>query len=145
MDTKLELTDFDLLGIIKLNDVQGIEDYVTPIIRNGKIEGYLSRSKEYYNVKTMAELAFEREKLKSKLTRELSKRNYVILENMLNCSGKVYFRKLEDYILNGSDGIGEDSIIDQNVQISYHNLFDKYRQHHFCNFLHRLLNIVHYY
>ena len=81
MDTKLELTDFDLLGIIKLNNVQGIEDYVTPIIRNGKIEGYLSRSKEYYNVKTMAELAFEREKLKSKLTRELSKRNYVILEN----------------------------------------------------------------
>ena len=104
MDTKLELTDFDLLGIIKLNDVQGIEKYVTPIIRNGKKEGYLSRSKEYYNVKTMTELALEREELKSKLTtRDLSKRNYVILENMLNCSGKVYFRKLEDYILNGQN------------------------------------------
>ena len=94
MDTKLELTDFDLLGIIKLNDVQGIEKYVTPIIRNGKKEGYLSRSKEYYNVKTMTELALEREELKSKLTtRDLSKRNYVILENMLNCSGKTCWRE----------------------------------------------------
>ena len=50
MDTKLELTDFDLLGIIKLNDVQGIEKYVTPIKKKKKKEGYLSRSKEYYNV-----------------------------------------------------------------------------------------------
>lgn len=37
----------------------------------------------------------------------------------------LYTEYIEDYILNGSDGIGEDSIIDQNVQISYHNLFDK--------------------
>ena len=46
MDSILNFNDFDLLGIIELHDVQGIEKYVTPIITNGNIDGYLSRSKE---------------------------------------------------------------------------------------------------
>lgn len=99
----LNLKDFDILGIITLNDVQGIEEYVTPVIQDGKIQYYLSRSKEYYNVKSMTELALNREELKTKLTSEHSKRNFVILENMLNCSGKVYFKKFEQYILSGKD------------------------------------------
>lgn len=37
------------------------------------------------------------------MTREITKRNFVILENMLNCSAKVYFKKLEQYITNGKD------------------------------------------
>lgn len=100
---KLTLRDFDITGIITLNDIEGIEKYVTPVKENGKVVNHLSRSKEYYNVKNMTELALEREELKTKLTRELSKRNFVILENMLNCSAKVYFKKLEQYISNGKD------------------------------------------
>ena len=104
MDKRLELKDFDAMGIIRLTDVEGIRDYVTPILNeNGETVEYLSRSKEYYNVKNMTELSNEREALKEKLTREISRRNFVIIENMLNCSAKVYFRKLENYIANKDD------------------------------------------
>ena len=103
MNEKIDLKDFDIIGIISLNDVDGIEKYVTPVRINDKIVTYLSRSKEYYNVKSMTELALEREELKNKLTRELTKRNFVILENMLNCSGKVYFKKFEEYITKGKN------------------------------------------
>lgn len=48
---KLELKDFDLLGIIDLQDVSGIETLVTPVVSDGKITSYLSRSKEYYKIK----------------------------------------------------------------------------------------------
>lgn len=100
---ELRLRDFDITGIITLNDIEGIEKYVTSVKENGKVVNHLSRSKEYYNVKNMTELALEREELKTKLTRELSKKNFVIIENMLNCSAKVYFKKLEQYITNGKD------------------------------------------
>lgn len=103
MGERLGLKDFDILGIITLKEVEGIEKYVTPVKKEGRIEYYLSRSKEYYNVKNMTELALEREELKQKLTREMSKRNFVILENMLNCSGKVYFKKIEQYISSGKN------------------------------------------
>ena len=105
MDEKLSILDFDIIGIIKLKDVDGIEKYVTQIGDEtipGKTE-YLSRSKEYYNVKTMSELSETREELKSKATREFTKKNFVILENMLNCSAKVYFRKFETYIESHKD------------------------------------------
>lgn len=101
MAEKIDLRQFDIIGMITLDDVEGIEKYVTPVIVDGKKVTYLSRSKEYYNVKSMYELALERETLKTKLTTELSKRNFVILENMLNCSAKVYFKKFEQYILSG--------------------------------------------
>lgn len=103
MDERLILSDFDIVGIINLRDVHGIEKYVTPIYDNNEINkpiDFLSRSKEYYNVKSMNELSNEREDLKSLLTREKSRRNFVILENMMNCSARVYFKKLEEYINN---------------------------------------------
>lgn len=100
---KVDFREFDILGIIELKDVHGIEKYVTPVVKDGKQEGYLSRSKEYYNVKTMTELALEREELITKITNERSKRNFVVLENILNCSAKVYFKKFEKYILSGKD------------------------------------------
>ena len=105
MEESIEIKDFDILGLITLKDVKDIEKYVTPIKRNGEenpVE-YLSRSKEYYNVKTMTELSESREELKKLLDRRITKRNFVILENMLNCSGKVYFKKMENYILDKSD------------------------------------------
>lgn len=103
MSEPLKLTDFDILGIIKLKDVKGIEKYVTKIQKsNSKSEQfeYFSRSKEYYNVKSLSELANEREELKKLLTREHGKRNFVIVENMLNCSARSYFKKFEEYILS---------------------------------------------
>ena len=110
MDKMIELKDFDILGIIRLKDIKGIEKYVTPILNDkGEVAEYLFRSKEYYNVKSMTELSEEREFLKQQLTREISKRNFVLLENMLNCSAKVYFRKLENFISNKKDEkIGEE-------------------------------------
>ena len=101
MNETVNLKDFDIVGIITLQDVEGIEKYVTPVKENGQTVTYLSRSKEYYNVKSMTELSIEREALKLKVTRELTKRNFVILEHMLNCSAKVYFKKFEEYIKNG--------------------------------------------
>ena len=82
MKEKISFQDFDILGVIELDDVQGIEKYVTPVRTNGTKATFLSRSKEYYNVKTMSELASSREELKALLTQELSKRNFVILENI---------------------------------------------------------------
>ena len=56
MDKMIELKDFDILGIIRLKNVNGIEKYVTPILdEKGEVTEYLSRSKEYYNVKSMTE------------------------------------------------------------------------------------------
>ena len=79
MVEKLKLQDFDILGILELKDIQGIEKFVTPIKdEEGRTKSYLSRSKEYYNVKTMSELAICREELQHLLTRECSKRNFVL-------------------------------------------------------------------
>lgn len=105
MKEKLDLRDFDILGIIELDDVQGIEKYVTPIIKNGTKRKFLSRSKEYYNVKSMSELASSREELKTKLTQDINRKNFVILENMANCSGRVYFKMFERYIVNKKEPI----------------------------------------
>lgn len=80
MKEKFDLRDFDILGIIELDDVQGIEKYVTPIIKNGTKRKFLSRSKEYYNVKSMSELASSREELKTKLTQDINKKILLFLK-----------------------------------------------------------------
>ena len=59
MVEKLKLQDFDILGILELKDIQGIEKFVTPIKdEEGRTKSYLSRSKEYYNVKQWLNLQF---------------------------------------------------------------------------------------
>ncbi|MBP3707468.1 MAG: hypothetical protein J6J36_02520 [Clostridia bacterium] len=101
----IKFRDFDIMGIIRLqpDEVHGIEKYVSPVKKNGKIEYYLSRSAEYYNVKSMVQLMADREELKGQLKcgKEYTKRNFVIIENMLNCSAKAYFAKFETYINSG--------------------------------------------
>lgn len=96
---QLELSEFDVLGIMTLQDVVGLESFVTPISE----KEYLSRSSSYYEPKTATELSNRREFLKKFLTQEPSKRNFVILENMLNCSAKVYYANLPEYIINKSN------------------------------------------
>lgn len=94
---RINLTDFDIMGIFTLKEVTGIEDYVTKM-SNGQ---YLSRSKEYYEPKNFTELSMDRDFLNTQLTTKNSRRNLVILENMLNSSAKVYYASLKDYILHG--------------------------------------------
>ena len=94
---RVNLTDFDIMGIFTLKEVTGIEDYVTSV-SDGQ---YLSRSKEYYKPKNFTELSTDRDFLNTLLTTKNSKRNFVILENMLNSSAKVYYASLKDHILHG--------------------------------------------
>ena len=82
----IDLKDFDIMGIFTLKDVAGIEKYVTEVSGNE----YLSRSKEYYQQKNFTELSNDRDMLNSLLTIGCSRKNFVILENMLNASAKVY-------------------------------------------------------
>ena len=82
----IDLKDFDIMGIFTLKDVAGIEKYVTEVSGNE----YLSRSREYYQQKNFTELSNDRDMLNSLLTIGCSRKNFVILENMLNASAKVY-------------------------------------------------------
>lgn len=41
MKEKISLRDFDILGVIELDDVQGIEKYVTPVRTNGTKRNFL--------------------------------------------------------------------------------------------------------
>ncbi len=97
----INLKDFDIMGIFTLKEVTGIENYVTKISNNK----YLSRSKEYYLPKNFTELSNDRNTLNSLLTTENSCRNFVILENMLNASAKIYYASLKDHILYGETKI----------------------------------------
>jgi len=92
---KINITDFDIMGIFNLKDITGIEKYVTKI----SDDNYLSRSKEYYKRKNFTELSIERNLLNNLLTLENNRRNFVILENMLNASAKVYYESLKNHIL----------------------------------------------
>lgn len=70
---RISLTDFDIMGIFTLEEVAGIEDYVTKM-PNGQ---YLSRSKEYYEPKNFTELSSDRDFLNTQLTTQNSRRNFV--------------------------------------------------------------------
>jgi len=75
---RINLTDFDIMGLFTLKEVTGIEDYVTKM-SSGQ---YLSRSKEYYEPKNFTELSESRDFLNTQLTIENSRRNFVILEKI---------------------------------------------------------------
>ena len=94
---KLTLRDFDLLGMIKLRDVEGIEGLVTPI---GDGE-FLSRATPYWTSSTCAEASKFREQLKSVLPYCQGKKAFVILEYMANLSGKVYYCEIQKAINDG--------------------------------------------
>lgn len=87
----LELDEFDFMGMFLLKDVDGIEDLVEYI----EPETYISRNYEYYKQKSYSELAEKRENLKERLTSSFSKKNFVILENMLNASSKIFYNEFQ--------------------------------------------------
>lgn len=90
----ISLKDFDMLGMIELEDVDGIEDLVTPI-GNGK---YVSRSPMFWKQYTCTEASEFRESLKRALPLCSGKKAFVLLDYMSNLSGKVYYAQLIKYI-----------------------------------------------
>ncbi len=88
----VNLSEFDFMGIFTLKDVEGIEDLVTKVEDNC----YLSRNYDsYYKQDTYSEQSEKRENLKTRLTGNLDKKNFIILENILNASGKVFFNEFQ--------------------------------------------------
>jgi len=83
---KIEEEDFDYLGLIELENIDKIENFVTPL-ENGH---YLSRNRSYYSNKTTTEASIEREYCNSLLPAQ-GKRAFVIIERMLNNSCRSYY------------------------------------------------------
>ncbi len=94
MKEDLALKDFDLLGMIELEDVSGIEDLVTAIGNGNKT--YISRAYPFWHQYTCTEASNFREELKAMLPFVASggKKAFVILDYMANLSGKVYFQQI---------------------------------------------------
>lgn len=88
---ELNLNEFDFMGMFLLKDIDGIENLVEPVGN----EQYLSRNYGYYRQATYDEHNQKREKLKLQLSNKLSKKNFVILENMLNSSSKVFYSEFQ--------------------------------------------------
>ncbi len=88
---KLNLEEFDFMGLFTLKDVSGIED----LVESTKQGLYLSRNYDYYRQMTYSEHSGRREELKKRLTNMIDKKNFVILENMLNSSAKVFYNEFQ--------------------------------------------------
>lgn len=88
---RLNLEEFDYMGLFTLKDVKGIEDLVQYV--NNDI--YLSRNYDYYRQMSYTEHSKRREELKERFTHKLDKKNFIILENMLNSSAKVFYNEFQ--------------------------------------------------
>lgn len=92
---KLNLNEFDFMGIFLLRDVNGIEDLVERVDQ----DLYLSRNYDYYKQMTYTEHSEKRENLKKRLNGNFDKKDFVILENMLNSSAKVFYNEFQRKIV----------------------------------------------
>lgn len=96
----MDLREFDLLGIIKINDNVGIEELVTPC-RNGQ---YLSRANLYFQERNFNEQRLLRERLKKKLINGIDvKKAFIICEYMLNCSARVFYSTIEEKLIGKTE------------------------------------------
>jgi len=93
---KLDLNEFDFLGIIKLKEVSNLGDFVEPC---GQGE-YLSRNKNYYSCKNGKQLIDEWNYLNSLLPCA-GKKGFVITEQMLNCSSRAYYQEFIENLNSG--------------------------------------------
>jgi phosphoribosylformimino-5-aminoimidazole carboxamide ribonucleotide (ProFAR) isomerase len=91
---KINRDDFDFLGIIKLKDAAGIEQFVTPM-KNG----YLSRNSSYYQSRSCEDLSKERADCNNLLPAR-GKKAFVIAERMLNTSCRVYYNEFKKHLKN---------------------------------------------
>jgi len=96
---KIKLSRFDVLGFIDIKDNAGVENLTTPL-SNGQ---YLSRNMLYYSLRTYNDCCKLREYCRSLANNNLSTdKLFVVYENMLNCSAKVFYAELQKKI-NGQD------------------------------------------
>ncbi len=91
----IHLEDFDLLGMVELNDNVGIENLVTPT-GDGM---YVSRSGLYWTRYTCAGASRFREDIKEALPYVAGKKAFVLLDYMANLSGKVYYEEIKRAVL----------------------------------------------
>ena len=97
-DEKLNFFDFDLLGVMRLKDVEGIESLVASI-GNGE---YYSRGRLYFAQLSCAQASDLRESLKESLNGLSGKKAFVVLDHMTNLSAKVYYKTIQNAIYNGN-------------------------------------------
>ena len=95
-ESKLEVTDFDAFGTIRLSNKKGLikifgkdgfQELVTPD-GNGH---YISRAKVFWENLTCSEASKNRELLKTIVTKLPPKKAFVALDYMSNFSAKIYF------------------------------------------------------
>lgn len=96
---KIDFSEFDFLGRIPLNDVEGIENLVTKSKNQ-----YLSRNKNYYKKKTMLEVSNERKRLNEILPQK-GKQAFVVTEYMLNCSYRAYYAEFCNNLNNNPNSL----------------------------------------
>lgn len=102
---KLNLLDFDLLGMFRLYDAEGIESLCTPV-GDGS---WISRGKLYCKESTCEEASKFREELKEDLKKyPEGKKAFVIVDHMATMSGKVYYQAVDRAIKTGdTSGLAE--------------------------------------
>lgn len=92
MNKTLDLSKFDILGMFQLDDNIGVEKLVSPL-ENGK---FLSRKYSYYKQFSFTKCSELREHMKGLLKGQTDQQKlFVIYENMLNLSAKVFYKTLQ--------------------------------------------------
>ena len=106
MDTKIKISDFDLMGIVEIPEKE-IDVRFADLVTLTKNNTYLSKSKKFWEEMSCSEGVKFRNTLSEFLkTNNLSSKNtFVLLDYMSNISGKVYYKACEDFI-NGKTTIG---------------------------------------
>ena len=100
----LRYEDFDMVGIFSLkpSEVEGIEEFVTPYQTKDGQTRYLSRGPLFYKEGMTYDDRFQqRAHLSMLLTQAEGKKAFVIAENMLNNSARVYFSEMQKQIFTG--------------------------------------------
>ena len=87
---KITRDNFDYLGIVRLKDAKGIEEFVTPL-GDGS---FLSRNAAYYSDKTCKQAVRERERC-NELLPCAGRKAFVLAERMLNVSCRIYYAEFQ--------------------------------------------------
>ena len=87
---KITRDNFDYLGIVRLKDAKGIEEFVTPL----GDWSFLSRNAAYYSDKTCKQAVRERERC-NELLPCAGRKAFVLAERMLNVSCRIYYAEFQ--------------------------------------------------
>lgn len=102
--------DFDMIGLftLKPDEVEGIEKFVTPYTDEKGKTMYLSRSGVFNQEGlTYTDRSLQRSDLSSQLVGSYGKKAFVIVENMINNSARVYFSEMQKQIFEGKSNLDQ--------------------------------------